>query len=87
MFNLNSAFDRLRKKVPTFAYEKRLSRIDTLRLAMTYIRFMSELINEKNVENVSSSSNTLGMDPPIPSSSCLKEEDMLLRHHHMKHWS
>lgn len=45
MFNLNSAFDRLRKKVPTFAYEKRLSRIDTLRLAMTYIRFMTELLS------------------------------------------
>ncbi|KFP31896.1 Fer3-like, partial [Colius striatus] len=27
MFNLNEAFDQLRKKVPTFAYEKRLSRI------------------------------------------------------------
>lgn len=48
MFNLNSAFDKLRKKVPTFAYEKRLSRIDTLRLAMTYIRFMSELLEEED---------------------------------------
>lgn len=46
MYNLNSAFDRLRKRVPTFAYEKRLSRIDTLRLAMTYIRFMSDLVNQ-----------------------------------------
>ncbi|QQP49041.1 hypothetical protein FKW44_009554 [Caligus rogercresseyi] len=37
MYNLNEAFDRLRTKVPTFAYEKRLSRIETLRLAITYI--------------------------------------------------
>ncbi|XP_054157700.1 protein Fer3-like [Oppia nitens] len=44
MFNLNSAFDKLRKKVPTFAYEKRLSRIETLRLAIMYISFMSETI-------------------------------------------
>ncbi|XP_070489817.1 protein Fer3 [Chironomus tepperi] len=44
MFNLNEAFDRLRRKVPTFAYEKRLSRIETLRLAITYIQFMSELL-------------------------------------------
>ncbi|KFP58551.1 Fer3-like, partial [Cathartes aura] len=36
MFNLNEAFDQLRKKVPTFAYEKRLSRIETLRLAIVY---------------------------------------------------
>lgn len=45
MFNLNEAFDKLRRKVPTFAYEKRLSRIETLRLAITYISFMSELLN------------------------------------------
>ncbi|XP_048514664.1 protein Fer3 [Athalia rosae] len=44
MFNLNEAFDKLRRKVPTFAYEKRLSRIETLRLAITYIAFMGELL-------------------------------------------
>ncbi|CAG7729076.1 unnamed protein product [Allacma fusca] len=44
MFNLNEAFDKLRPKVPTFAYEKRLSRIETLRLAITYISFMSDLL-------------------------------------------
>lgn len=38
------AFDKLRRKVPTFAYEKRLSRIETLRLAITYIQFMTELL-------------------------------------------
>ncbi|XP_018334767.1 protein Fer3-like isoform X2 [Agrilus planipennis] len=45
MFNLNEAFDKLRRKVPTFAYEKRLSRIETLRLAITYISFMTELLH------------------------------------------
>ncbi|XP_053120696.1 fer3-like protein [Hemicordylus capensis] len=45
MFNLNEAFDQLRKKVPTFAYEKRLSRIETLRLAIGYIAFMTELLD------------------------------------------
>ncbi|KAG5873453.1 hypothetical protein JTB14_007220 [Gonioctena quinquepunctata] len=45
MFNLNEAFDKLRRKVPTFAYEKRLSRIETLRLAITYISFMAELLH------------------------------------------
>jgi hypothetical protein len=32
------------RQVPTFAYEKRLSRIETLRLAITYISFMDELL-------------------------------------------
>ena len=50
MFNLNSAFDKLRKKVPTFAYEKRLSRIETLRLAIMYIRFMTEVVRGKDFE-------------------------------------
>jgi len=52
MFNLNEAFDLLRKRVPTFAYEKRLSRIETLRLAITYIAFMSEIIEGKTPEEV-----------------------------------
>uniref|UniRef100_A0A0A9X0L8 Protein Fer3 n=1 Tax=Lygus hesperus TaxID=30085 RepID=A0A0A9X0L8_LYGHE len=57
MFNLNEAFDKLRRKVPTFAYEKRLSRIETLRLAITYISFMSELLNGTHGD---------GIGPPSP---------------------
>jgi len=44
MFSLNEAFERLRGKVPTFAYEKRLSRIETLRLAIIYIAFMTDML-------------------------------------------
>lgn len=47
MFSLNEAFDELRKKVPTFAYEKRLSRIETLRLAIVYISFMMDLLKKQ----------------------------------------
>ena len=60
MFNLNEAFDRLRTKVPTFAYEKRLSRIETLRLAITYISFMDELVT---TNGSSSSNNNLPRKP------------------------
>ncbi|KAI0211707.1 Fer3-like protein, partial [Lamellibrachia satsuma] len=45
MFNLNEAFDELRTKVPTFPYEKKLSRIETLRIAITYIGFMTEVVS------------------------------------------
>ncbi|PVD30101.1 hypothetical protein C0Q70_09362 [Pomacea canaliculata] len=45
MFSLNEAFDLLRRRIPTFAYEKRLSRIETLRLAISYIGFMSDIVN------------------------------------------
>lgn len=46
MQNLNKAFDSLRNNVPTFTYEKRLSRIETLRLAIMYIQFMSETLSQ-----------------------------------------
>lgn len=57
MYNLNTAFDKLRKKVPTFAYEKRLSRIETLRLAIMYISFMSELVDKTNSSTSTSTSS------------------------------
>ncbi|XP_014260786.1 uncharacterized protein LOC106673256 isoform X3 [Cimex lectularius] len=42
--SINSAFDQLRGHVPTFPYEKRLSKIDTLRLAIAYIALLREVL-------------------------------------------
>ena len=53
MYSLNDAFDRLRSKVPTFSYEKRLSRIDTLKIAITYINFMDELLTSSSMQEPS----------------------------------
>jgi len=44
MMSINSAFDELRYHVPTFPYEKRLSKIDTLRLAMAYIALLKDIL-------------------------------------------
>uniref|UniRef100_A0A8C3JUZ1 BHLH domain-containing protein n=1 Tax=Calidris pygmaea TaxID=425635 RepID=A0A8C3JUZ1_9CHAR len=44
MLNINSAFDELRCHVPTFPYERRLSKIDTLRLAVAYIALLGEIL-------------------------------------------
>lgn len=52
MFHLNEAFDELRKRLPAFNYEKRLSRIETLRLAMTYIAFMKDVSAGKEPDSV-----------------------------------
>ncbi|XP_014681710.1 PREDICTED: protein Fer3-like [Priapulus caudatus] len=63
MFSLNEAFDALRKKVPTFSYEKRLSRIETLRLAILYMDFMKDVL-------VNCDANVLVMNRPVvPSQS------------------
>jgi len=42
--SINSAFEELRLHVPTFPYEKRLSKIDTLRLAIAYIALLREIL-------------------------------------------
>lgn len=52
MLHLNEAFDELRKRLPAFNYEKRLSRIETLRLAMTYIAFMKDVSDGKEPDSV-----------------------------------
>ncbi|XP_013398033.1 pancreas transcription factor 1 subunit alpha-like [Lingula anatina] len=52
MINLNTAFDRLRRRVPSFPHEKRLSRIQTLRLAILYISFMTELLSGQDIHTL-----------------------------------
>lgn len=44
MLSINSAFEELRFHVPTFPFEKRLSKIDTLRLAIAYIALLKEIL-------------------------------------------
>ncbi|XP_074596817.1 uncharacterized protein LOC141851909 isoform X2 [Brevipalpus obovatus] len=44
MLSINSGFEELRVHVPTFPYEKRLSKIDTLRLAIAYIALLQEIL-------------------------------------------
>ncbi|KAG9510803.1 Helix-loop-helix protein 13 [Fragariocoptes setiger] len=44
MLSINSAFEQLRMHVPTFPFEKRLSKIDTLRLAIAYISLLKEIL-------------------------------------------
>ena len=52
MVTLNDAFDDLKERIPTFNHEKKLSRIETLRLAIAYISFMGQLVNGKEPQDV-----------------------------------
>ncbi|XP_013398034.1 twist-related protein 2-like [Lingula anatina] len=45
MVHLNSAFDQLRLHVPSFPYENKMSRIQTLKLTVEYITFMQEVLS------------------------------------------
>ncbi|XP_033762669.1 protein Fer3-like [Pecten maximus] len=52
MQNLNEAFNSLRRVLPTFTYEKRLSRIETLRLAVIYLDFLTKFISGKTPSDI-----------------------------------
>ena len=43
MQSINDAFEGLRHHIPTLPYEKRLSKVDTLRLTIGYIQFQTRL--------------------------------------------
>lgn len=51
MQSINEAFEGLRHHIPTLPYEKRLSKVDTLRLAIGYIGFLNEIINSDVRQN------------------------------------
>jgi hypothetical protein len=48
MVSLNTEFEHLREQIPMFPYEKKPSRIRTLKMAINYISFMTELLHGKD---------------------------------------
>ncbi|XP_053658444.1 pancreas transcription factor 1 subunit alpha [Anopheles marshallii] len=46
MQSINEAFEGLRTHIPTLPYEKRLSKVDTLKLAISYISFLGEMLRK-----------------------------------------
>lgn len=63
MQSINEAFEGLRTHIPTLPYEKRLSKVDTLKLAISYINFLSELLKKDKNGNDTSLSQ---IQKPIP---------------------
>ncbi|KAK3589041.1 hypothetical protein CHS0354_007990 [Potamilus streckersoni] len=48
MQSINEAFEGLKAHIPTLPYEKRLSKVDTLRLAIGYISFLTEIVRSSD---------------------------------------
>lgn len=46
MQSINEAFEGLRSHIPTLPYEKRLSKVDTLKLAISYITFLGDMVRK-----------------------------------------
>ncbi|XP_023339621.1 protein twist [Eurytemora carolleeae] len=51
MQSINEAFESLRQHIPTLPYEKRLSKVDTLRLTIGYISFLAEMVSSDRPED------------------------------------
>lgn len=62
MQSINDAFEGLRTHIPTLPYEKRLSKVDTLRLAIGYIGFLTELV-QTDVHSKENIHHQLGEQP------------------------
>ncbi|XP_045050983.2 T-cell acute lymphocytic leukemia protein 2 isoform X2 [Desmodus rotundus] len=66
--NVNSAFAKLRKLIPTHPPDKKLSKNETLRLAMRYINFLVKVLGEQSLQptGVAAPGNILGLFPQGP---------------------
>ncbi|VDP71823.1 unnamed protein product [Echinostoma caproni] len=63
MQSINKAFEGLRAHIPTLPYEKRLSKVDTLRLAIGYIHFLQEIVQTHSTDESGSwSKDSAGED-------------------------
>lgn len=55
MQSINDAFEGLRVQLPTLPYEKKISKVDTLKMAIAYINFLTDLLNKDTSYNSKSS--------------------------------
>ncbi|KAL8561141.1 hypothetical protein ACOMHN_054513 [Nucella lapillus] len=62
MQSINDAFEGLRTHIPTLPYEKRLSKVDTLKLAIGYIGFLAEMVQN----DAQAKENNGGVQNPLP---------------------
>ncbi|XP_044300014.1 T-cell acute lymphocytic leukemia protein 2 [Varanus komodoensis] len=73
--NVNSAFAKLRKLIPTHPPDKKLSKNETLRLAMRYINFLVKVLGEQGLQQagVTPRGSILGLLQQSPSLESMEE--------------
>lgn len=74
MQSINEAFEGLRSHIPTLPYEKRLSKVDTLKLAISYITFLGEMVRkDKNGNETGLSGLQRNYQKEIPKKIILRD--------------
>lgn len=58
--NVNGAFAELRRLIPTYPPDRKLSKNDILRLALKYINFLDQLVKEQHVGGAGSEQGAWG---------------------------
>ncbi|XP_009996472.1 PREDICTED: T-cell acute lymphocytic leukemia protein 2 [Chaetura pelagica] len=73
--NVNSAFAKLRKLIPTHPPDKKLSKNETLRLAMRYINFLVKVLGEPGLQQtaVAAHGSILGFFQQVPCLQSMEE--------------
>ncbi|XP_024077621.1 T-cell acute lymphocytic leukemia protein 2 [Terrapene carolina triunguis] len=73
--NVNSAFAKLRKLIPTHPPDKKLSKNETLRLAMRYINFLVTVLGEQGLPQtgVAARGSILGLFQQAPHLQSMEE--------------
>ncbi|KAH0628405.1 hypothetical protein JD844_009527, partial [Phrynosoma platyrhinos] len=73
--NVNSAFAKLRKLIPTHPPDKKLSKNETLRLAMRYINFLVKVLGEQGLQQTGMAPHgrILGLFQQSPSLESMEE--------------
>lgn len=67
MQSINEAFEGLRSHIPTLPYEKKLSKVDTLKLAISYITFLGEMVRKDkngNENGLAGANKNYNVEPP-----------------------
>ncbi|XP_054843644.1 T-cell acute lymphocytic leukemia protein 2 [Eublepharis macularius] len=73
--NVNSAFAKLRKLIPTHPPDKKLSKNETLRLAMRYINFLVKVLGDQGLQQTGANprGRILGLFQQSPRSERMEE--------------
>lgn len=87
MQSINEAFEGLRTHIPTLPYEKRLSKVDTLKLAISYIAFLNDMLRkDKNGNEPGLNGMKRNIQKEPPKKFYLKGKTVKLIDRRLLHW-